>query len=34
MNFIENRPFSLLERVFPIKALPYFILSTEEVFNR
>jgi hypothetical protein len=23
MNFIENLPFSYLERVFPIKALPY-----------
>lgn len=23
MNFIENLPFSLLESVFPIKALPY-----------
>lgn len=23
MNFVENLPFSFLERVFPTKALPY-----------
>jgi hypothetical protein len=29
MNFIGNLPFSFLERVFPIKALPYLFFPYE-----
>lgn len=29
MNFTENHPFSYLERVFPIKALPYLFFPQE-----
>jgi hypothetical protein len=33
MNFIKNLPFSYLERVFPIKALPYSFFPQEECLS-
>jgi|L1105metagenome_2_1110790.scaffolds.fasta_scaffold04031_2 hypothetical protein len=33
MNFIGNLPFSYLERVFPIKALPYSFFPQEKCLS-
>jgi hypothetical protein len=33
MNFIKNLPFSYLERVFPIKALPYSFFPQEKCLS-
>jgi hypothetical protein len=33
MNFIENLPFSFLERVFPTKALPYSFFPHEKCLS-